>query len=138
VFTEVNAQVSGSLHIYQVIAGRVVNTTAVPHRSVVEYHVPPTWAVADFHMFLAALGELGCAYDPVARTGVIVSMPVTAVVPGRAQFVFCLAYATDTDRQTAWDLLDARFRDGTAPSNRADERSKVREQPARHLEGIPR
>jgi hypothetical protein len=114
-FTEVNAQVSGSLHIYQVIAHSIVDTAATPQRSVVEYHVPPTWAVSDFDAFLAASRELGCAYDPTTRTGVIVSMPVIPLEPGQAQFVFCLAYATDTDRQAAWDRLDTYF--ATIPAN---------------------
>lgn len=109
VFTEVNAQVSGSLHIYQAIAHRIVDTQAAPERSVVEYHVPPTWAVSDFDAFLEATDELGCGYDPAARTGVIVSMPVIPLEPARAQFVFCLAYATDADRQAVWDALDQRF-----------------------------
>ncbi|MGH3859740.1 MAG: hypothetical protein ACRDSQ_09060, partial [Actinokineospora sp.] len=109
VFTEVNAQVSGSLHIYQVIAHRIVDTAATPERSVVEYHVPPTWAVPDFDAFLSAVDELGCGYDPATRTGVIVSMPVIPLEVNRAQFVFCIAYATDADRQAVWDRLDAWF-----------------------------
>jgi biotin carboxylase len=109
VFTEVNAQVSGSLHIYQVIAHQVVDVKAVPERSVVEYHVPPTWAVPDFDTFLAAVHELGCAYDWKTRTGVIVSMPAIPLEVNRAQFVFCIAYATDADRQAMFERLDARF-----------------------------
>jgi hypothetical protein len=109
VFTEVNAQVSGSLHIYQVIAHQIVDTSAAPQRSVVEYHVPPTWAVPDFDAFLAALDELGCDYDPATRTGVIVSMPVIPLQVNRAQFVFCIAYATVADRQAVFDRLDERF-----------------------------
>ncbi|MFD5629969.1 hypothetical protein [Streptomyces sp. NPDC127072] len=109
VFTEVNAQVSGSLHIYQAIAHHIVDTAAAPERSVVEYHVHPTWAVPGFDAFLEATDELGCGYDPATRTGVIVSMPVIPIEPGRAQFVFCLAYATDADRQSVWDALDQRF-----------------------------
>lgn len=115
VFTEVNAQVSGSLHIYEVIAHRVVGVTAIPERSVVEYHVPPTWAVPDFDTFLAAVYELDCAYDPATRTGVIVSMPVIPLEVNCAQFVFCIAYATDTDRQAMFDRLDTRF--ATVPAN---------------------
>ncbi|MGQ0773176.1 MAG: hypothetical protein ACT4NY_01955 [Pseudonocardiales bacterium] len=115
VFTEVNAQVSGSLHIYQVIAHQIVDTAAAPARSVVEYHVPPTWAVPDFDAFLAAVDESGCAYDPATRTGVIVSMPVIPLEVNRAQFVFCIAYATDTDRQAVFDRLDARF--ATVPAD---------------------
>ncbi|WP_418152711.1 hypothetical protein [Actinoalloteichus caeruleus] len=115
VFTEVNAQVSGSLHIYQEIAHHVVRVTSDPDRSVVEYHVPPTWAVADFATFLAAVEELGCAYSPETRTGVIVSMPAIPLVAGLAQFVFCIAYGTDTDRKIMFDRLDSRF--ATVPAN---------------------
>jgi hypothetical protein len=109
VFTEVNAQVSGSLHIYQVIAHHIVGVTAAPERSVVEYHVPPTWTVADFDTFLAAVDELDCAYNPDTRTGVIVSMPVIPLEVGRAQFVFCIAYGTDANHQAMFDRLDSRF-----------------------------
>jgi Pre ATP-grasp domain len=121
VFTEVNAQVSGSLHIYQVIAQRIVDIAAAPQRSVVEYHVPPTWAVADLDTFLRALHELGCGYDPATRTGVIVSMPVVALEAGCAQFVFCLAYGGDAERQAIWERLDQRFSVVPAGAYRADE-----------------
>lgn len=109
IFTEVNAQVSGSLHIYQVIAHHIIEIAATPERSVVEYHVPPTWAVPDLDTFLTAARELGCDYDSGTRTGVIVSMPVIPIEPGRGQFVFCIAYATDADRQAVWEALDGRF-----------------------------
>ncbi|MFG1953958.1 hypothetical protein [Micromonospora sp. NPDC048830] len=118
VFTEVNAQVSGSLHIYDVIAHRIVDVAAKPQRSVVEYHVPPTWAVPDLDTFLTAAGELGCGYDPATRTGVIVSMPAIPLEPGRAQFVFCLAYAADADRQPVFNALDKRF--ATVPAGSYD------------------
>src|SRR5262249_36756705 len=108
-FTEVNAQVSGSLHIYEVIAHRIVRTGMPPRRTVVEYHVPPTWAVPDFETFLAACEQLGCGWDPDERTGVIVSMPVIPLPEGRAQFVFCLAYATPADREEMFARLDERF-----------------------------
>ncbi|MGI5457609.1 peptide ligase PGM1-related protein [Streptomyces sp. CA-249302] len=110
VFTEVNAQVSGSLHIYQSIAHGIVDVTAIPVRQVVEYHVPPTWAVPSFAAFLAALDELGLAYDPSTRTGVIVSMPAIPLTPGEpVQFVFCLAYDPAVGHASAFALLDARF-----------------------------
>jgi hypothetical protein len=115
VFTEVNAQVSGSLHIYQVIAHQIVGVTAAPERSVVEYHVPPIWAVPDFDTFLAAVDELGCAYDSTTRSGVIVSMPAIPLEVNRAQFVFCIAYATDADRQAMFERLDRRF--AAVPAN---------------------
>ncbi|MFF8695533.1 preATP grasp domain-containing protein [Streptomyces sp. NPDC002431] len=110
VFTEVNAQVSGSLHIYQSIAHGIVDVTADPVRQVVEYHVPPTWAVPSFTAFLAALDELGLTYDPATRTGVIVSMPAIPLAPGEpVQFVFCIAYDPAEGHEGVFDRLDARF-----------------------------
>jgi len=110
VFTEVNAQVSGSLHIYQSIARGIVDVAAEPARQVVEYHVPLTWAVPSFAVFLTALDELGLTYDPATRTGVIVSMPAIPLAPGEpAQFVFCLAYDPAEGHAGAFDRLDARF-----------------------------
>lgn len=119
VFTEVNAQVSGSLHIYQQVARRVVDVAATPRRQVVEYHVPPTWAVPDFTAFLAALDETGLAYDPATRTGVIVSMPAIPLAPGApAQFVFCIAYAPATGYADVLARLGERFQ--TLPATAVD------------------
>ncbi|MFF4755540.1 preATP grasp domain-containing protein [Streptomyces sp. NPDC002514] len=119
VFTEVNAQVSGSLHIYQSIAHGIVDVTAEPARQVVEYHVPPTWAVPSFAAFLTALDELGLAYDPATRTGVIVSMPAIPLAAGEpVQFVFCLAYDPSQGHADAFDQLDARF--ATVPAGTYD------------------
>ncbi|MEU8966125.1 peptide ligase PGM1-related protein, partial [Streptomyces sp. NPDC048491] len=110
VFTEVNAQVSGSLHIYQSIAHGIVDVTAEPARQVCEYHVPPTWAVPGFAAFLAALDELGLTYDPATRTGVIVSMPAIPLEAGApAQFVFCIAYDPAEGHAGAFDRLDEQF-----------------------------
>ncbi|WP_405444508.1 peptide ligase PGM1-related protein [Streptomyces achromogenes] len=110
VFTEVNAQVSGSLHIYQQIARCVVDVAATPRRKVVEYHVPPTWSVPDFATFLAVLDETGLAYDPHTRTGVVVSMPAIPLAPqAPAQFVFCIAYDPATGYDDAFTRLGERF-----------------------------
>ncbi|GGZ81562.1 peptide ligase PGM1-related protein [Streptomyces echinoruber] len=119
VFTEVNAQVSGSLHIYQQIARRIVDVAAAPRRQVVEYHVPPTWAVPDFAAFLAALDETGLTYDPATRTGVIVSMPAIPLAPGApVQFVFCIAYDPATGYDEAFARLGERFQ--TLPASAVD------------------
>ncbi|MFI8951204.1 hypothetical protein ACIGO6_32390 [Streptomyces sp. NPDC053750] len=119
VFTEVNAQVSGSLHIYQSIAHGIVEVAAAPARQVVEYHVPPTWAVSSFTAFLAALDELGLTYDPATRMGVIVSMPAIPLAPGEpVQFVFCIAYDPAEGHAGAFGRLDARF--ATVPAGTYD------------------
>lgn len=119
VFTEVNAQVSGSLHIYQQIARHVVDIAAAPHRQVVEYHTPPTWTVPDFGTFLAALDETGLTYDPATRTGVIVSMPAIPLAPrAPVQFVFCIAYDPKTGYDDAFARLGERFQ--TLPADAVD------------------
>ncbi|MET9779028.1 peptide ligase PGM1-related protein [Streptomyces sp. NPDC006367] len=119
VFTEVNAQVSGSLHIYQQIAHHIVDVAAAPRRQVVEYHVPPTWTVPDFDTFLAALDETGLTYDPATRTGVIVSMPAIPLAPGApVQFVFCIAYDPATGYDDAFARLGERFQ--TLPAGAID------------------
>lgn len=109
IFTEVNAQVSGSLHIYDVIAHRIVDTSVRPERSIVEHHVPPNWAVADFDDFVDAIEDLGCGYDPETRTGVIVSMPIIPLQMNRAQFLFCIAFGTEEQWQSIYQRLDDRF-----------------------------
>ncbi|MER5781242.1 hypothetical protein ABT104_05865 [Streptomyces mobaraensis] len=116
-FTEVNAQVSGSLHIYQVIAHRIVATGDRPARAVTEYHVPPTWHVPDADAFHQALADLHLTWNPTTRTGVIVSMPIEPG-PHGAQFVFCLAYDPTTGHQGAFARLDARF--ATRPATAFD------------------
>ncbi|MBV9026637.1 MAG: hypothetical protein JO362_23210 [Streptomycetaceae bacterium] len=119
VFTEVNAQVSGSLHIYQQVAHHIVDVTAHPRRQVVEYHVPPTWTVPDFAAFLTALEDLGLAYDPATRTGVIVSMPAIPLSPGApAQFVFCIAYDPAQSYQDVFAQLNEHF--ATLPAGTYD------------------
>ncbi|WP_020519501.1 preATP grasp domain-containing protein [Catelliglobosispora koreensis] len=115
-FTEVNAQVSGSLHIYQAIANGIVRVSESPRRAVTEYHVPPTWAVPDWKTFIAEAERQGTLYDPKTRTGVIVSMPIEAQVPGIAQFVFCVAYGSEFERDATLAGLDHVFNgipDGT-------------------------
>ncbi|WP_372350808.1 hypothetical protein [Streptomyces sp. KL116D] len=119
VFTEVNAQVSGSLHIYQQIARHVVDVAAAPRRQVVEYHVPPTWTVPDFATFRTVLDETGLTYNPATRTGVIVSMPAIPLTDGApVQFVFCIAYDPATGYDDAFARLAKRFQ--TLPAGAVD------------------
>jgi hypothetical protein len=108
-FTEVNAQVTGSLHIYRSIAHEIVGIDREPRRRVVEHHTPPAWSVPDADAFRTALDELGCAYDPATRTGVIPSMPITATGGEPAQFLFCVAYGDDAVCQDILERLDQRF-----------------------------
>jgi hypothetical protein len=128
-FTEVNAQVSGSLHIYHAIAHGIVEVNETPYRKVVEYHVPPTWAVADWDTFMSALEDLGCGYDNATRSGVIVSMPIIPMVENLAQFVFCIAYGTEHERWDIYRRLDQRFAVNPPGAYSASDRVGVPHQP---------
>jgi hypothetical protein len=105
-FTEVNAQVSGSAHLYRAIAHKVVDVWREPMRSVAEYHWPAEWPRAGFAEFLAAADELGCAFDPSDRKGIIVSTPFDEV----RGLVFCIVHETDEERDAVHQRLDRRLR----------------------------
>lgn len=106
-FTEVNARVSGSLHIYDSIGRRVVETTRIPERTVVQYHSPLHWVSVDFNEFLTATEELGCLYDPEARKGVLISLPILQEVGGFVSF--CIVYENENEVQETYKKLDAKF-----------------------------
>ncbi|MGW2826400.1 preATP grasp domain-containing protein [Streptomyces sp. NPDC001443] len=111
-FTEVNAQVTGSWHIYEVFAHHIVDANAAPERTVTESHVPAHWTVPDGATFHRTLTELSLAYDPATRAGVIVSMPIVDPPSGTgsgAQFTFSTVYDTPAGHDAIWTALDTRF-----------------------------
>ncbi|MFD5814788.1 hypothetical protein [Streptomyces sp. NPDC127038] len=109
-FTEVNAQITGSWHIYEAFAHHIAHAHAAPVRTVTEAHVPAHWTVPDGAAFHQALAELGLGYSPATRTGVIVSMPIADHPDGRgAQFTFSTVHADDAGYQAIWNCLDTRF-----------------------------
>jgi hypothetical protein len=107
-FTEVNAQVSGSVHLYEAIAHQVVDVWRPPMRSVAEYHWPARWAVTGFAEFIAAGEELGCSYDPVSRTGTVLSTPFDEV----RGLVFAIAQESEEALDATYRKLERRFRIG--------------------------
>lgn len=109
-FTEVNAQVTGSWHIYEVFAHHIVHANATPERTVTESHVPTHWTVPDGPAFHHALAELGLGYDPATRTGVIVSMPIVDPPAGNgAQFTFSTVYDAPAGHDVIWNALETHF-----------------------------
>ena len=109
-YTEVNAQVTGSWHIYEVFAHHIVHANAAPERTVTESHVPAHWTVPDGATFHRTLTELGLGYAPATRTGVIVSMPIVDPPSGgAAQFTFSTVYDTPAGHAAIWNALETRF-----------------------------
>ncbi|MFT8320315.1 MAG: hypothetical protein ABF649_05355 [Bacillus sp. (in: firmicutes)] len=90
IFTEMNARVGGSLHIYDSIAKRVVKTSDYPERTVAQYHSPSHWDPVNFQAFISTIEKLGIKYDPVERKGVLLSLPI---IPEVGKFAsFCIVY----------------------------------------------
>jgi hypothetical protein len=109
-FTEVNAQVTGSWHVYEVFAHHIVHADIAPARTVTESHVPAHWTVPDGATFHRTLNDLGLGYDPATRTGVIVSMPIADPPCGSgAQFTFSTVFDTPARYDAIWTALESRF-----------------------------
>lgn len=106
IFTEMNARLGGSPHIYQAIGQRVVETARAPHRTVIQYYTQPHWKIPSLDHFLAAVDELGLSYDREARKGVIVAIPP---LTGGGGFLFCIAYDAEHEHVQIFEALDARF-----------------------------
>jgi hypothetical protein len=107
IFTEVNARVSGTTHVYEPIAHRIVDVWRAPERTIVDFHWPKReWRLAGFAEFLDACTDLGCAYDPVDRIGVIVTTPFDDL----RGLSFCVVHDIDETRDAIRRKLDERFR----------------------------
>lgn len=92
VFTEMNARIGGSLHLYQAIAHHIVDVRRAPERTVVQYVTPREWKLRSAEHFLSVAAEVGVAYDSRTRRGVIVAMPL-AGEPGAGGLLYCIVYA---------------------------------------------
>lgn len=104
VFTEMNARISGSLHIYDSIAQRVVNANIQPKRTVIQFHSPIHWKPVNFSYFKSLLIEKSIAYDPVERKGVIISFPVITDIGGYISF--CIVYENEQEVTKIMDILE--------------------------------
>ncbi|WP_053923773.1 hypothetical protein [Streptomyces chattanoogensis] len=109
VFTEVNAHVSGSLHLYDAIAERLVGVSTYPERTVAEYEVPEQWGLRHVTDFVAGARAAGCLYDPSTRLGALVSTAPLWDEDGGAAFMFCLVYDTHERREDLRTRLAREF-----------------------------
>lgn len=107
VFTEINARVGGSLHIYDSIARRVVDVSRFPERTVVQHHSPLNWGPVDFSGFLTSAEELGVLYDPARRKGVLLALPIIEEIG--CFMTFCIVYETEDEEREIYRALDDRF-----------------------------
>jgi hypothetical protein len=74
-FTEMNARIGGSPHIYAGIWRRVVRLSSAIDRCVIQYLTPTIWRPLATREVIDALSRLGLLYDRRTRTGTILSIP---------------------------------------------------------------
>jgi hypothetical protein len=115
-FTEVNAQYTGSTHLYRVIADRVVGVGGESRRCVVQCLSPASWSVPSLRAFLDGVEASGHAYDVAARRGVIA---VTPQVELDGSILFCVVAARDADVDRVIDDLGRAFTRGMRPKDAA-------------------
>lgn len=72
-FTEYNGRVTGSTHIYGRIGALVVGEGFGRDRVILERVWPEGWSTPSFPATREALEKAGLAYDPVTRTGVVLT-----------------------------------------------------------------
>lgn len=89
-FTEFNGRVSGSTHIYDIVGRRVVGPDYADDRILLERG---GWAVPSFQAAAETIEAAGLAYDPAARTGVVL---LNAVDPRQGTVIYCVV-AGDLD-----------------------------------------
>ncbi|MEU1707593.1 hypothetical protein ABZ478_19625 [Streptomyces sp. NPDC005706] len=111
-FTEMNAQVSGSLHLYDAIAQHLVDASAAPQRTVAEYDIPASWRISSVSHFLAAARQADILYDPATRLGVILSAPPTRSGED-TDGMFCIVYDSERNRDAMYRTLHRCFRSVT-------------------------
>ena len=108
VFTEMNARVGASLHLYECIGYQIVDVWRRPERSVVQYVTGKQWRIPSLTAFLDATKEMGLAYDPATRKGVIATMPMAGTA-NRGGFLFCVSYEEESEAKSAYEFLEERF-----------------------------
>ncbi|MFE0463839.1 hypothetical protein ACFW1A_31750 [Kitasatospora sp. NPDC058965] len=107
-FTELNARVTGSLHLYGPIATRVARAHDEPRRTVTQHRTPAAWPPMDLPGFLAVAEQAGVRFDPHRRSGVLIAMPP---MPGvRGGFDFCIVHGSAAEEQAVLFALDRQLR----------------------------
>lgn len=107
-FTEMNARIGGSPHIYQGIGERVARVWLAPYRTVTQYAFSPEWGVTGSAAFLEALAATGTTYDRESRAGVLLATPVVGSSP-TPPFFLCVVHADDEDPQGVYRKLNNHF-----------------------------
>jgi hypothetical protein len=109
-FTEMNARIGGSPHLYAGIWRRVVRLSSAIDRCVIQYLTPTIWRILTTREVIDALFRLGLFYDRELRTGVIMSIPPHPSVENGSYLLTVITVHPD-EQPTVLQRLDELFAD---------------------------
>jgi hypothetical protein len=109
-FTEMNARVGGSPHLYAGIWRRVVRLSGAIDRCVIQYLTPTIWRPLSTLEVIDALSRIGLLYDRATRTGAILSIPPHLSVRDGSYLLTVVTVQPD-EQPTVLQRLDEAFVD---------------------------
>lgn len=107
-FTEMNARIGGSPHVYDGIWRRVVQRAPEVDRYIVQYLTPVYWRALSTIEVIEGLARVGAAYDARTRTGAMLGIPPHAEIGG-SSYLLCLVTETAQEQPDLYALLDEEF-----------------------------
>ncbi|MGH3868397.1 MAG: hypothetical protein ACRDQ4_20200 [Pseudonocardiaceae bacterium] len=102
-WTEVNARVTGSTHLYGVLKVIASRHSSGQERRVTQFQAPTGWLISSTADFLDLAKAAGVLYDPAVGSGVVPVMPIDG--PG---FLFACIYVHEEQLQDQWNRLERR------------------------------
>ncbi|MDL5199796.1 peptide ligase PGM1-related protein [Streptomyces sp. ALI-76-A] len=102
-FTEYNARVTGSTHVYGIIGAQLVGKDYARERILLERE---GWPVPSFRSAIDALSGKGLLYDPDTRCGVVLIMPYN---PTNSSIRYCIVARSVEAGRAQQDVVEALF-----------------------------
>ncbi len=115
-FTEVNAQYTGSTHLYEGIA-RLPKTLPSPPRQVSQLASKEEWRVYSTNTFVKEIESAGLAYDPSTGEGIVAVTPKIGEDGDEAPIIYAVLHQGEASFRQQNDALARIF----APRNRAED-----------------
>lgn len=122
-FVEVNARFTGSTHLYEVVAHKLIGTDRLPERTIMQCISPSTWSVPDIEQFLDVLNDLRLNFSTETGKGVIAVTPEIETVDG-GRINYCVVYERADEGDEILTALNSRFGRASTVSSRDDRRGK--------------
>lgn len=106
-FTEANARITGSTHIYVGIGERLIGADYAKSRYLIDRIWPETWRAESFSAALTALGDAGILYDEQLQEGVVLCSPLDR---RDNTIMHCIVTTSPEKGASRHDMLEKIFR----------------------------